>query len=177
MRRSTDDYDQELLQIRTDLASTRLSFLLLKLGLELKRYNPGQPRVPAGSREGGRWTDGKSVQSLFDRLKPRTDWASGRPRGGTVMRTINGRPYSVTPGQEMRLEIFSRDATRLTAAVRERDRDWRPQPGIYEGVEGEIAAHQSVIRQARQRLRELDGSPPHARMFTDVLRQNGQLIG
>jgi hypothetical protein len=48
----------ELLCLRTDCASLRLDWALFKLGLALKTYNPDQPRVPAGSAEGGRWTSG-----------------------------------------------------------------------------------------------------------------------
>src|SRR4029077_19752844 len=28
-----------------------------------KKYNPDQPRVPAGDRDGGQWTDGSGVRS------------------------------------------------------------------------------------------------------------------
>lgn len=38
------------LSVRTALARTRLVLL--------RAYDPNQPRVPAGSRDGGRWTDG-----------------------------------------------------------------------------------------------------------------------
>ena len=36
------------LRVRTDLLRLRL----------LRAYDPDQPRVPGGSREGGRWTNG-----------------------------------------------------------------------------------------------------------------------
>lgn len=46
--------DAALIRLRADHASVRLDVALLKLRRALK-YNPDQPRVPAGNPDGGRW--------------------------------------------------------------------------------------------------------------------------
>lgn len=43
---------------RWSIDAMRVSVALLRLDLVLRGYDPDQPRVPAGSSEGGRWTDG-----------------------------------------------------------------------------------------------------------------------
>jgi hypothetical protein len=46
---------------RLHLALIRLELLLLKAG-----YNPNQPRVPAGRRDGGQWTSGDGNDTTSD---------------------------------------------------------------------------------------------------------------
>lgn len=41
---------------RWHIAALRVEVKLLHLGLVLRAYDPGQPRVPAGHQDGGRWT-------------------------------------------------------------------------------------------------------------------------
>ncbi|MGU3330155.1 RNase A-like domain-containing protein [Methylobacterium mesophilicum] len=43
-------------RFRWQLAALSVEVKLLRLGLILRAYNPGQPRVPAGHPEGGQWT-------------------------------------------------------------------------------------------------------------------------
>ncbi len=43
-------------RLRAGLAAARMRLAMLKLALALK-YSPYQPRVPAGSPDGGQWTD------------------------------------------------------------------------------------------------------------------------
>jgi hypothetical protein len=53
------DYRSEVLDLRCKIAGLLVDRALLRLGLALKAYSPDQPRVPAGSAEGGRWTSGR----------------------------------------------------------------------------------------------------------------------
>ncbi|MBI3275893.1 MAG: HK97 family phage prohead protease, partial [Methylocystis sp.] len=47
----------KLARLRAQTAALNFEFKLLRLSRSLElRYSPNQPRVPAGSREGGRWT-------------------------------------------------------------------------------------------------------------------------
>lgn len=43
-------------RFRWQLAALSVEVKLLRLGLILRAYNPGQPRVPAGHPDGGQWT-------------------------------------------------------------------------------------------------------------------------
>jgi hypothetical protein len=50
--------DMELLDIKRALAALDVELKLCRLGYLLRKYSPSQPRVPAGSPEGGQWTHG-----------------------------------------------------------------------------------------------------------------------
>ena len=56
--RRDDSFDSELQQMRCDLAALNVQLKLCKLIHVLRKYSPGQPRVPGGSPEGGQWTRG-----------------------------------------------------------------------------------------------------------------------
>jgi hypothetical protein len=53
------DYRSEVLDLRCKIAGLLVERALLRLSLVLKAYSPDQPRVPAGSAEGGQWTSGR----------------------------------------------------------------------------------------------------------------------
>ncbi|MHC2109015.1 hypothetical protein [Methylobacterium sp. CM6246] len=54
-------------RFRWQLAALSVEVKLLRLGLILRAYNPGQPRVPAGHPDGGQWTsDDGSVRPEND---------------------------------------------------------------------------------------------------------------
>jgi hypothetical protein len=53
---SSVDY-QEVLQMRREFAALRFDWERTKRDYYARKYRPDQPRVPAGSREGGQWTD------------------------------------------------------------------------------------------------------------------------
>jgi hypothetical protein len=57
-RMKAEQKQYELARLRHERASLRLDLALLKLRHALRKYNPNQPRVPAGNPDGGRWTDG-----------------------------------------------------------------------------------------------------------------------
>ena len=53
--------------IRRKMAEGRMTLALLTLGENLLKYNPNQPRVPAGRSDGGQWTsDGTLVASKYN---------------------------------------------------------------------------------------------------------------
>jgi hypothetical protein len=51
-----DSFDMKLQQMRCDLAALNVELKLCKLAYLLRKYSPSQPRLPAGSPEGGQWT-------------------------------------------------------------------------------------------------------------------------
>jgi hypothetical protein len=135
-----------------------------------RKYNPNQPRVPAGQTGGGRWTDGGAIGSSI--LVGRNDHriisdadppvvaagqqfaqAGGR-RSGTVVR-INGRTFELTPGQEAELQAVQARADSALARVRQLDPAWKPTPNSYDTVDGRIEAYRIEARQARDRIDEL----------------------
>gem|GEM_PF-1250735 len=50
-----DAFEREVLALRHDFAKLKLEYELRRFQ---QKYSPDQPRVPAGSREGGQWTGG-----------------------------------------------------------------------------------------------------------------------
>ena len=55
---ATPDMHTQILQLRYKNAAIRVEFAALRCMLALKAgFDPNQPRVPAGRREGGQWTD------------------------------------------------------------------------------------------------------------------------
>ena len=61
--------------------------------------------------------------------------------------------------------------------VQTHDPTWRPTPSIYEGVEGEILANESIAEQAAARLRELGRPQPGQGPLEEILLPNGQEVG
>jgi hypothetical protein len=48
-----DSFDMKLQQMKCDLAALNVELKLCKLAYLLRKYSPSQPRLPAGSPEGG----------------------------------------------------------------------------------------------------------------------------
>jgi hypothetical protein len=140
----SDSYSQMLTDLRWRIASTQLDVKLLKLRLALK-YDPAQPREPAGTPEGGRWTSGGG----------RTQLAQNLPRGPRGPRFFGGGAEEPTPAQAARLELSNMRAEQALQRVREVDPNWRPQPSLHEGIEGRIAANEAAAQQADAHYRDL----------------------
>jgi hypothetical protein len=71
-------------------------------------------------------------------------------------------------------------AARARALVREvqrHDPSWRPQPSIYQGVEGQISANEFDAAQAAARLQQLGRPQPASRPLQEVLKPEGRSIG
>ena len=87
---SRDDYE-EVLQMRRDLDALRADLIRTVRAYYARKYSPDQPRVPAGSREGGQWTGGEGGGGINDSrvisdATPDNDWKPGAqyaagPRG------------------------------------------------------------------------------------------------
>lgn len=161
---------RELLRARHALAVAQLGLRSLRVSLALRRFNPAQPRVPAGHPDGGRWTDGGG--------SARVERVSTRPRpGGGGTRVIRGRTYETTPAQEVRLDVSAAHARALVREVQRYEPNWRPRPSIYKGVEGEILANESAASQAAARLGELRRPEPVRGPMEEILMPNGQHVG
>ena len=62
---SRSEYD-EILQMRRDVTALRADLQRTIHSYYARKYSPNQPRVPAGSREGGQWTGGNGVSISVD---------------------------------------------------------------------------------------------------------------
>lgn len=61
--------DPDLIRVRALLIGASLDLKLLLLERAWKAFNPDQPRVPAGTPEGGRWSDGDALTQGTDRVR------------------------------------------------------------------------------------------------------------
>lgn len=132
-----------------------------------RKYSPEQPRVPRGNPAGGQWTsevvsgannsnDSRIASDAApDPIRAGTQYAQRRPRGGFASVTINGQQVETTPAQQARLTVVEAQARDAVQRVQELDPKWRPEPSAYESVEGLIGAYQSDLRQAQDRIYEL----------------------
>lgn len=170
MALSPSSFSRDLLLVRYALSRAQLDVRRLRLSLALRRFNPAQPRVPAGHTDGGQWTDGGGGG------EPRTQLVALRPRA-PVTRVIGGRAYPVTPAQEARLDMSAARARALIREVHRHDPSWRPRPSIYEAVEGQIRANEWDAAQATARLQQLGRREPQGRSLADVLMPGGSPVG
>ena len=131
------------------------------------KYSPKQPRVPRGTPSGGQWTsdggrdaNGREDPRVIsdatnDPVRPSLQYVQNRPRGGFGSVIINGQQVEPTPGQQARLAVVEAQARDAIRRVQELDPKWQSTPSVYESVEGLIQAHQSDLRQAQERISEL----------------------
>ena len=82
-RRAADDTRGAIAPVRLwrAIADLRWDLLVLKTTLRLhRRYGPNQPRVPAGSAEGGQWTSGGATSPREMTARRGTPLAEATPR-------------------------------------------------------------------------------------------------
>lgn len=170
-----------------------------------RKFNPNQPRIPAGRTGGGRWTDGSDggtrlasgqndprIVSDADPIvvSPGQQFAQVGRRGIRSFR-INGQRVEATPSEEAELQAVEARAEGAIARVHELDPNWKPQQGSYQSVRGLIEEHRYQARQAEDHLADLArmgiGPGPFAcesipargpeRNFTAAERREGNRIG
>jgi hypothetical protein len=132
--RAADDTRRAIASARLlrAIADLRWDLLVLKTALRLhRRYDPNQPRVPAGSAEGGQWTSG----------------------GGTSPREMSGRrgrPFAEgTPAQQAVMVALRARIDAAAARIKDRDPTWRrPESMISGTVESRIEHMQAVAAAA-----------------------------
>jgi hypothetical protein len=160
---------EELLRLRSELESLKAEIKFRRLLRSSKAFNPNQPRVPGGSREGGQWTSGGGTSGDMRRNDPRVvsdatpdnEWkpgaqyAASRGGRGSVPVRIGGRLVEVEPGQAARLAIAEGRAQDAIRRVRELDPRWNPTPSFRETAEGAIATAEAEVREAEARISEL----------------------
>jgi hypothetical protein len=123
-----------------------------------QKYDPDQPRVPAGDPAGGQWTSDGSTSAgrndprvisdaTPDPVRPGAQYAQ-RLRGAFGSVRVNGQFLQPTPAQSARLAIAEGQAQDAIQRVHNIEPNWKPQPSIFETVEGQIQAYQAATLQA-----------------------------
>ncbi len=148
-------WDATLLALRSEVSALRFTLALRHAG-ELARfdakYSPDQPRVPAGSSDGGQWTDGGGGESFDDDDNSvRVAQATGGRGGGRVR-------ISPTAPVETQLLFFRPLAAERLEQVRTIDPTWAAPQSVTRrnaSPEAELAHLQATVLAAEARLAEL----------------------
>jgi hypothetical protein len=142
-----------------------------------QKYDPNQPRVPAGNSDGGQWTSGggstgggvgrtgggindprvlSDAPSDDDELKPGAQLAQIRgPRGSGAHRIIGGRRVELTPAQETRAKIAESQTATAIDRVRTLDPNWRPTSRTESTADQYIENTREMAREAQARYETL----------------------
>jgi len=171
----SDNHRRAGLRLKSEIAGITARLALSRLTASLRERRPDhasdamadpllpkhwrrQPRVPAGSPDGGQWTSGGGGGARVERVSrtPRRNNPQNRgaaPRNQIVMH--QGRRIEVTRQEYIAYHSSARRANMLTDLVRRYDPNWRPNPSISQGLPGAIRDQQYRGDQALQRLQEL----------------------
>lgn len=164
-------------RLRAELLGLRVDASLLRVLLLHRKYDPGQPRIPAGQSGGGRWTDGGGTGD-GERIRVAQN-GPPRPARSTTTTRLGARPLEGTPGQISEWAATRMQADAAVAAVRRIDRDWRPDypSSLTETIEGETAAERARLESAEARLAELADPDVRGEVLHACVMENGELIG
>ncbi len=89
--------------LRADLAAIQMEWALLKLAL---KYNPSQPRVPAGNRDGGQWTYVGGATRIA--ANARSEGATATDAQTTNVKLKQGESYVTLPDGKMVANPYSK---------------------------------------------------------------------
>jgi hypothetical protein len=137
---------RELLWMQSELTAIKAELKLLRLLRTIKAYNPNQPRVLAGSREGGQWTNGDARTGV---------------RVASIGKTI---AQLLKAALKLRLsppDNAARRARDMLNRVRHLDSLWQPKSSSDEGI----------AQEAEKRLAEFADLPPD-RLIATYRAQN-----
>lgn len=136
----------DILAMRWSIDALRVEVRMLQLRLALRRYDPSQPRMPAGTGEGGQWTRAPASGVRVAQNTPR-DPRTGRPVGALWP--------TASQAQLTRLAIAEARARAALDQMERVEPKWRPTPSAYETVEGAIAAAEAARMEAEARFLHL----------------------
>jgi HK97 family phage prohead protease len=168
-----DDLMMKLARLRAHRAAENFESKLRLFALSLeRRYSPSQPRVPAGSREGGRWTSGGGGSGTpGNQTALNVDPNAASDANNQILPAQNrrvGPDLNATPAQLARESLSAERAAEAISRVREFDPEWWPTPVLTDphDIESRIARNESDVREANARYTDLlrarigDNNPP-----------------
>ena len=136
------------------------SFAPSSLATLRAKYDPNQPRVPAGNPDGGQWTDGgggygdSEADEGDQELLPANAVPNARRREPRRISRL-GKLLQIPSADEARVKVAENRADNAIEKVREHDPEWKPKLGLWEKVDGYIAELNDHTAQAEARFAEL----------------------
>jgi hypothetical protein len=118
----------------------------------LAKYDPNQPRVPAGNSDGGQWTSGgEGGESTTE-----DDDEGGMGRRREPRRIFRlGKWLEIPSADKVLIQVAENRADQAIEKVREFDPEWKPKLGLWETVDGYILELNDHVKQAEARFVEL----------------------
>lgn len=109
--------------LQSRVLGIQLELRFLKIAVLYRKYAVDQPRIPAGSPEGGRWTrlaisvpGGNFADDSADERVRVAQNGPFRWTGARVTSRISGRPLEGTPGQFTQFAVINAQAAAATRA-------------------------------------------------------------
>ncbi|HZS63560.1 MAG TPA: hypothetical protein VFA53_03540 [Xanthobacteraceae bacterium] len=174
----------ELQRAQADLAHLRWLVADLKFDLTLRRlarkYSPDQPRAPAGSREGGRWTDAGGADEGGDGKNEEANRIRVAQIGNSVT-DVDGKPYYKPGGhhempegvynkwslQPETRKVFQQSTTGTLGTTMQLTPDGPRIGNIWEGARGGLhRAYNDAVTELGNRFIEANKLRPDASDMT-----------
>ena len=112
----SDHFPPDIMDKHAAFAGAIVEYLRLALDWEIRRFNPNQPRVPAGRPDGGQWSDGNGGDHAAEQtptaLMPRSDAPQAFPTAATEDTPrfqISLRPADITKPNDPLLSEAARN--------------------------------------------------------------------
>lgn len=149
------DAAMALRRVHWQLSALNVQVKAVKVALALRAYNPNQPRVAAGSSDGGQWTriGGGAQVAQGAPIEPdaSVEEEPGR-RGPEPLFRVVRNPLVQIDEQDPDY-VYSRGlAEEAVNNVRRLEPDWSPSPGLYADTQGAIANSRAIEEEANARL-------------------------
>jgi hypothetical protein len=164
-----------------DAARVELALKRLEVCCRKTNFNPNQPRVPAGSRDGGQWTSvegggadrqGSNDPRILSDAAPDEEWQPGAQYASN--RPSLSRFPNATPAQHARFAAAEVRTNSALDQIRQIDPAWEPRVSsltVPRSIEGAIAHAEARAQAAEVRLREL-ASESHGRLLESYRANN-----
>jgi hypothetical protein len=173
------DYTDALEEARYAVAKASYEVKRLLAEIAHKRFDPNQPRVPAGNSDGGRWTDGGSSGGRVQVAARVPRVIQPRRREATANRPVdfgNG-PEWLTPAEYVELVSSKLPAESLANVLRNHSPDWKPKAQIVASAADRISANRSAAAEAAARLREINAALWSDAPTSMILMPHGKPVG
>lgn len=139
---------------RREAGEWRFRAAMWRLRLTLAAWDPAQPRVPAGSPQGGRWTDADGRAGLVDDRVRVAQLAPGRGTRPYPTLRIGRTTVRITEMEEAEMVGWRINRDAALADVWRVDPNWRPPVSLWETPRGYIETLRGDTLAAEARLRD-----------------------
>jgi len=149
----------------------------LRVSVAWKRFNPNQPRVPAGNPDGGQWTSdgGSSGGARIIQIS-----RGRRPSGSSVPTltiTVMGRPETVPVPLAMLHRQTELQYIRTINEARRYEPSYNPPSGMYQGVRGQIQHFQYGINHANGVIARYNRDFLRPQPTSSIITSGGNYVG